>query len=180
MKSDDPTSPTTSTTPPHRAPRDPQRVIGWREWVALPSLGIDRVKAKIDTGARSSSLHAYNIRFEESSGEPYVIFSVHPTAPGELPVAQCRYPLLDHRWVTSSNGDRQRRPVIRVPLHMDGMEWDIDLTLTSRDLMGFRMLLGREAFRKRFVVNAARSFLIRELAPPRVRRKKKAISSSTD
>jgi hypothetical protein len=158
--------PATTTDGDRASSQTAKTVIGWREWVALPTLGIERVEAKIDTGARSSSLHAWDIRIEDEQGQPHVVFSVAPLRDQDLPLAQCRHPLHDQRWVTSSNGTREHRPVIRVPLHLDGSEWPIDLTLTSRDMMGFRMLLGREAFRGRFVVDAALTCVVRELAPP--------------
>jgi hypothetical protein len=136
-------------------------VIGWREWVELAGLGggnVD-VKVKVDTGARSSALHAFNVERFRRGGEDWVRFDVHPfqndskfTIPGEAP-------LVDERWVRSSSGKADLRPVIRTAVRFLDLEWEIELTLTRRDLMGFRMLLGRQAIRKRFVVDPARSFV---------------------
>lgn len=146
-------------------------IIGWREWVGLPDLEVKRVKVKVDTGARSSSLHAFNVEIKKVRGHKMVHFDVHPIQDSKRSV-RCEHELLEERWVRSSNGKRELRPVIRTTLHFDGDEWPIDLTLTSRDMMGFRMLLGREAIRKRFVVDAGRSFLIEELLPPKKKGKK--------
>ncbi len=142
-----------------------QRVLGWREWVKFPELGVLAVKAKVDTGARSSSLHAEDIEVSTLRGRRYVDFTVCPLQrTRELAVA-CRAALLEERWIKSSNGSRELRPVIRARLAWSGRSWEVDLTLTSRDLMGFRMLLGREAMRKRFVVDPGRSFLGGKLSP---------------
>lgn len=155
------------TGSPKKAPRVKKQKpsLGWREWVALPELGIPRVKAKVDTGARSSSLHAEDIEIVKKGHEAVVQFRV-AVARGDRHVhVSCESPLHDERWVTSSNGTRQRRPVLRTTLEVDGQRWPIDLTLTARDMMGFPMLLGREAVRKRFVVDPGRSFLMKELVP---------------
>lgn len=138
--------------------------IGWREWVALPDLFIERIKAKVDTGARSSSLHAFDIRILVRP-DPVVQFKVHPLqheAAGEI---ACEAPLLEQRWVRSSNGKRELRPVVRTTLALGDEVWPIELTLTSRDAMGFRMLLGREAMRRRFTVDPGVSYLVRKLVP---------------
>jgi hypothetical protein len=153
----------------NRRPRSPP-AVGWREWVELPGLGAFTIKAKVDTGARSSSLHAYDLEIVERGGLEIVRFVVHPLQKDVLTTVECESPLLERRWVRSSNGVRQRRPVIRTELRLAGQAWPIDLTLTSRDVMGFRMLLGREAIRGRFVVDPGRSFLQSE-RPPRRRRR---------
>lgn len=145
----------------------PDDVLGWREWVALPDLGISAVKAKVDTGARSSSLHAYDVRYVRRGGHRYVRFDAHPVQRNDRRIVHCEAPLHDERYVRSSNGKRELRPVIRTTCAIDGREWAIDLTLTSRDTMGFRMLLGREAIRGRFIVDAGRSYLYRKLVPKR-------------
>lgn len=133
--------------------------IGWREWVALPDLDITSVKAKVDTGARSSSLHAFNVEIVKRKKRTMVRFSVHPIQGDTRETVHCEAELVDERWVRSSNGKRELRPTIRTSVSFGGDAWPIDLTLTSRDLMGFRMLLGREAVRRRFLVDAGRSFL---------------------
>jgi hypothetical protein len=138
--------------------------IGWREWVALPDLSIERIKAKVDTGARSSSLHAFDIRILVRA-KPVVQFKVHPIQHEGNVEITCEAPLLEQRWVRSSNGKRELRPVVRTQLALGDDSWSIDLTLTSRDTMGFRMLLGREAVRQRFTVDPGVSYLIRKLVP---------------
>jgi hypothetical protein len=134
-------------------------VMGWREWLELPDLGIRRVKAKVDSGARSSSLHAEQIELFQSRGRMGVRFTVLPLQRSRLKPAACEAPLYDERYVKSSNGSRELRPVIRTKVSWGGTIWDVDLTLTSRDLMGFRMLLGREAIRRRYLVDTGRSYL---------------------
>ncbi|HVS13862.1 MAG TPA: ATP-dependent zinc protease [Thermoanaerobaculia bacterium] len=153
----------------------PQPVVGWREWVELPGLGDFRIKSKVDTGARSSSLHAYDLEIVERDGVELVRFVVHPLQKDVRTTVECEAPLLERRWVRSSNGVRQRRPVIRTELRLAGQTWPIDLTLTARDVMGFRMLLGREAIRRRFVVDPGRSYLLSE-RPTRRRRRDPAPS----
>jgi hypothetical protein len=115
------------------------------------------VKAKVDTGAKSSSLHAWDIEIDEPTG--VVAFNLHPLQDDESIVIAATAALVDHREVRSSNGDVELRPVIRTSALVLGQQVDIELGLTSRDEMGFRMLLGRSAVRRRFVVDPARSFL---------------------
>lgn len=131
--------------------------IGWREWLALPDLGVDRIKAKVDTGARTSSLHAFDVHVDTRRSR--VRFKVHPIQRSSHETVECEAPLVDRRWVRSSNGKRELRPVIETSVALLGETFTIEVTLTSRDLMGFRMLLGREAIRRRFLVNAGRSFV---------------------
>jgi hypothetical protein len=133
--------------------------IGWREWVALPHLGVHAVKAKVDTGARTSSLHAFDVAIHRRRGGDVVTFKVHPIQRETDTTVSCEEPLFDERWVTSSNGRRELRPVIRTQLSLLDKTWPIEVTLTSRDIMGFRMLLGREAIRARFLVDPGRSYL---------------------
>jgi hypothetical protein len=122
--------------------------VGWREWLRLPGLGIENVKAKVDTGARSSSLHADDIEIFQSRGQVRVRFVVLPLQRSRLQAVSCEAILHDERYVKSSNGTSELRPVIRTPVSWGEDTWEIDLTLTARDLMGFRMLLGREAIRQ--------------------------------
>lgn len=133
-------------------------VLGWREWVTLPDLGIDTIKAKIDTGARTSALHAYKITPFEEDGRRQVRFVVHPVQRHKLPEVHCVADVVDERMVTSSSGHRERRLVIRTPLKVGGHTWPIELTLTDRDEMSFRMLLGRQALRRRVLIDPGRSF----------------------
>lgn len=133
-------------------------VIGWREWVELPSLGGATVKAKVDTGARTSTLHAFDIREEERDGEPFVSFSYHPVQRDEERRVQASAPLVDRRTVTASNGQSELRYVVAAEVVIDQEPVAIELTLTRRDAMGFRMLLGRRALRGLFVVDPKRSY----------------------
>ncbi len=133
-------------------------VLGWREWVALPELGIDAIKAKVDTGARTSALHAYKITPFEEAGKRRVRFTVHPVQRHKLPVVECVADVIDERLVTSSSGFRERRLVIRTPLEIGGRTWPIEITLTDRDEMSFRMLLGRQALRRKVLVDPGRSY----------------------
>jgi hypothetical protein len=134
-------------------------LIGWREWVALPRLGVTAIKAKVDTGARSSSLHAWDIEIVPGSSPPRLRFVLHPLEDDESLTVRASGLLVDARDVRSSNGDVERRPVVRTSLAVAGRRFRIDLTLTRRDEMGFRMLLGRSAIRRRFVVDPCRSFV---------------------
>ena len=140
--------------------RPPKLVAGWREWVSLPGLGIETIKAKLDVGARTSALHAYDIVPFEEEGRKRVRFRVHPfQGRDDLEVA-CEADLVGRRSVKNSGGVVEERWVIRTPIRMNGMEWPIDITLTNRSRMRFRMLLGRAAMRRHVLVNPGRSFLI--------------------
>jgi hypothetical protein len=157
--------PTTLKPPTGQKPTTVKPTIGWREWVQLPELEITRVKAKVDTGARSSSLHAFNVVMVKRRKRTLVRFTVHPMQYDPETMVECTAELVDQRWVKSSNGERELRPTIRTLVSFGGEPWPIDLTLTSRDLMGFRMLLGREAVRRRFLIDPGRSFLMKALKP---------------
>ena len=133
-------------------------VIGWREWIGLPDLGIRSIKVKVDTGARSSSLHAFNQRLFEKDGEKWVRFKVHPVQRKCDETVEVEAKIVEFRSVRSSSGKSSMRPVIVTKVALLGITWPVELTLARRDEMGFRMLLGREAFRERFLVNAGKSF----------------------
>lgn len=141
-----------------RNPHTPLPVIGWREWVGLPELGIQQVKAKVDTGARSSSLHAFDIQQFERDGQIYVSFGVHPLQRDQRKTVRAEAPVLEFRPVRSSNGQASLRPVILTALQALSQQWTIELTLANRDAMGFRMLLGREGLRGRLLVDSGRSY----------------------
>jgi len=140
--------------------------IGWREYLAFPDLGIDSIKAKIDTGARSSALHAFEIHGGEDNGVAIVQFKVHPQQRSTQITIATQAPLWEERTVKNSGGHAQLRPVIRTAITLGGQTWPIDLTLTRRDAMGFRLLLGREAIRHRFWVDPGRSYL-QSVRPPK-------------
>ncbi len=133
--------------------------IGWREWITLPELGLEDIKAKIDTGARTSALHAFSLRTFKDGHQDKITFDIHPVQNNIDIVATCTADIIDQRWITDSGGHREERFVIRTPITLGNQTWPIEITLTERDTMLFRMLLGRSAIRKRFVVNPARSFI---------------------
>ena len=126
-----------------------RRVIGWREWLALPDLGLPAIKAKIDTGARTSALHAYFVEPFHKGGIEHVRFGIHPLQKRTDIEVVCEAPVIDRRWVSDSGGHREWRYVIEAPVHMGGRVWPVEITLTSRDSMLFRMLLGRTAIKGR-------------------------------
>ncbi|VXD21358.1 ATP-dependent zinc protease family protein [Planktothrix paucivesiculata] len=133
--------------------------IGWREWVALPGLGIGEIKAKIDTGAPSSSLHAFDIHILEFKNKQRVRFKIHPIQRNTVNTVSAEVDLIEYRTVRNSGGLMELRPVILTNIEMMGKQWLIELTLTNRDAMGFRMLLGRQAIKGRFLIDCHQSFL---------------------
>lgn len=138
---------------------DGQPLVGWREWLALPGLGIRRVKAKIDTGARSSALHAFGFERFRAGGTDRVRFQTVTRRAPSSPTIECEAEVLDIRTIRSSNGAIEDRYVVSTPCLLAGKEWPIELTLSNRRAMKFRMLLGREALRRRFLVDPGRSFI---------------------
>ncbi len=147
--------------------------IGWREWVRLPELGDSTVKAKVDTGARTSTLHAYDVVEFERDGSAWARFSFHPAQRDEETTVTAEAPLVGQRTVTASNGQSELRYVVETEALIDGEPTPIELTLTRRDAMGFRMLLGRRALRGRFVVDPERSYRTAESKQVRKRAKQK-------
>ncbi len=137
----------------------PRISIGWREWVALPDWGVGHIKAKIDTGARTSALHAFDIEPFEQDGTAWARFAIHPWQDSSEDVVVVEAPLLGQRSVRSSSGTALSRPVVSTTMRLAEHDVPIEVTLTRRDEMGFRMLVGRRALRRRFVVDPARSYL---------------------
>lgn len=140
-------------------PSSPSIIVGWREWVKLPELCDIPIKAKIDTGARSSAIHAWKISPFEKDGQAWVEFELHPKQDDNNTRQLARARVIDSRKVRSSTGHTQTRYVIETTLELAGHRWPIELTLTNRDEMGFRMLVGRTALRPHALVNPNTSFL---------------------
>ncbi len=145
-------------------------ITGWREWVNLPGVGVPWIKAKLDTGARTSSLHAFDIEEIGTDAAPAVRFGVHPWQASDLDAVVVELPIHDRRSVRSSSGHLEDRIVVLMDVVLTGRTITIEVTLTNRDVMGFRMLIGREALRQGFVVDSASSFLGGR-APKRIRRR---------
>lgn len=144
---------------------DPMR-LGWREWLALPDLGLTLLKAKIDTGARTSTLHAFYVDTFRRRGRLHARFGVHPLQRRTDVVVHGEAPVIDQRRVSDSGGHREERFVIQTRLSLNGQEWPIELTLTNRESMLFRMLLGRTAVAGRALVDPERSFLTGRVRRP--------------
>lgn len=139
---------------------DPSYTIaGWREWVSLPSVGVPWLKAKLDTGARSSAIHAFDLSQEERDGARWVRFSVHPWQGTDDDAVELFLPVLDAREVRSSSGHAEERLVVPMEMSLVGRTVTVEMTLSNRDEMGFRMLVGREALVQGYVVDPSRSYL---------------------
>lgn len=134
-------------------------IIGWREFVTLPELNIERIKVKIDTGARSSAIHAFNIQELVQNKKRIIQFQVTPKQHNDSKIISTQAELLEYREIRNSGGIAQLRPVIKTNVKLGEYTWSIELSLTDRDVMGFRMLLGRQAIRNKFLVNPGKSFI---------------------
>lgn len=133
--------------------------VGWREWIELPEFSPKAMKVKIDTGAQTSALHAFRLRVTDNANGAYATFELHPFQRSSKGSVKVRAEVVGYRRVRSSNGKVERRPVIRTTAKVGTTTWPIEITLTRRDQMGFRMLLGRSALRRRFVVDPSRSYI---------------------
>lgn len=148
-------------------------MLGWREWLRLPELGLHAIKAKVDTGAKTSALHAFELRTLTENGRQRVEFKIHPNQRDLETVVVCVADIIDERVVRDSGGHEEKRWVISTPLRIGTHSWPIEITLTARDDMAFRMLLGRTALRDRAMVNPARSYLVGK-KPKKSRKEKSA------
>ena len=152
-------------------PKEPLK-IGWREWVALPDLRVGAIKAKIDTGARTSALHAFRIEPFRRTGALWLRFELHPIQRSEAMKVTCEARAVDERLVRNSGGGVERRYIIRTLLKIGENVWPIEMALANRDQMGFRMLLGRTALEGRALIEPGRSYLLGARAPKARRRRK--------
>ena len=149
-------------------------ILGWEEWIGLPLLGLPSLKVKIDTGARTSALHARNIETFSQNGIDRVRFKVHPVPRRPAIEIDCSAPIHDQRVITSSNGEPELRFVIKTDIEIGDRRWPIEITLTNRESMRFRMLIGRQALQPGMLVDPTAAFLhprrshkiYRKLLPP--------------
>ncbi|MEB3414722.1 RimK/LysX family protein [Alteriqipengyuania sp. WL0013] len=137
--------------------KSPKAIVGWRELVALPELGLRHLPAKIDSGARTSSLHAEVLEQFERDGEKFVRFAVD--FPQQKVRQVCEAVHVDIRGITSSNGETQKRFVIKTPLTIGSETYRVEISLANRADMKFPMLVGRSSLRRRFLVDSGHSWL---------------------
>ena len=138
--------------------KNSRRIAGWREWVGLKGLGVESIKAKLDTGARTSALHAFDVESYSRDGELRVRFFVHPVQKDDTLKVACDELVADIRTVSNPGGRREKRYIIRTDLSMGEEAWPIELSLTDRDEMGFRLLIGRTTMQGRLVIDPDHSF----------------------
>jgi hypothetical protein len=146
---------------PRNRRKSPQK-IGWRERVSFPDFEVVGVKAKVDSGAQTSSIHAFRPRFSQRDDGEWVSFEIHPRRRSRKDAVRVSAKVLTHRWIRSSNGKRELRPVIVTKMSLGGEEFDAEMTLANRHLMAYRMILGRSAMRGRFTIDPGKSYLFGE------------------
>ena len=147
--------------------RKAKTMIGWEEWCGFPELGLPAIKAKVDTGAKTSAIHAYDVKPVTIDGQKFVRFKIHPLQKNKELEVECQAPLADFRSVTSSNGQREKRYVIKTPMQLGEKTIEAEVTLASRHKMTFRMLLGRDAICKaKLVVDPVKSCLLGKIKNP--------------
>ncbi|MEB3702480.1 ATP-dependent zinc protease [Candidatus Bealeia paramacronuclearis] len=150
------------------------KTAGWREWASLPDLGVGRIKAKLDTGARTSALHVFNTEVYEKNNREWVRFEIHPIQENDALICEsCSVPILDKRTVTSSTGHSEHRIIIETTIQMGKDLWPIEVSLANRDQMGFRFLIGRTALANRILVDPSNSYLISDTRRHRRKNRKK-------
>ncbi|WP_229116620.1 ATP-dependent zinc protease family protein [Parenemella sanctibonifatiensis] len=149
-------------------------IVGWREWIRIPSLGVPWIKAKIDTGAKTSAIHAFDLRVVDRDGTDWLRFVLHPWQASAADAVQVELPVHDSRAVRSSSGHVEDRYVVSVPIELAGRELTAEVTLADRDEMGFRMLIGREALSQGFLVDPSLSYAGGR-PPVAVRRKNRSV-----
>jgi ribosomal protein S6--L-glutamate ligase len=147
------------------AVQDKELILGWEEWVELPELGLPAVRAKVDTGARTSSIHAFMIEPYNYRGRKRIRFGIHPVPQKPEIVVFCSADLVDQREITSSNGEIELRYIIRTEVSIGGQKWPIEISLTNREAMQYRMLIGRTALRDNIIVDPNRANIQGELSP---------------
>jgi ribosomal protein S6--L-glutamate ligase len=135
-------------------------IIGSREYCSLPDLGIVLIKAKVDSGAKTTALHADNVEVFQKNGQDWVRFSIQPFKSNDKVVNQCEALLIDNRIIKSSNGSKENRYVIKTTIILSNQKWEIEVTLTNRNFMGFRMLLGREAMAGRVLIDPEKRYIL--------------------
>lgn len=132
--------------------------VGWREWVALPNVPVEWIKAKLDTGARSSAIHAFDLTEMDRGGELWVRYAVHPWQGSDADSVVVESRVIDRREVRSSSGHAEERLVVPMAVTLGEHAITVEMTLSRRDEMGFRLLLGREALRQGFLIDPSRSY----------------------
>lgn len=150
-------------------PDEPLKV-GWREWVGLPEFHVAAIKAKIDTGARTSALHAYRIEPFRRAGALWVRFELQPLQRSQTVRVVCEAPAVDERVVRNSGGGVERRFIVKTLVRLGELSWPIELALANRNQMGFRMLIGRTALKGRALVEPGRSYLLGRGPSPQPRK----------